>query len=263
MEYILPNKKNSKTIFEIAIEQMQDSKYDLQGFTESKVEEGLTALIATGLMASNKNIHAYVEVPTYEDKGMVDQDNLTSRNSEVGRGERRSRDLFVLNRESKNWNDPEFYVEFKFKQNYDLEWFNQDSKKQNPSIDSVSNYVENLADLEKLYSFKDKHQTTRCLQGFYVCFNPDSPVYDNKGRSPNSNIAGFIENYIEPKLRTLTHETFVKKIEKSTDKNVSKRRRLLEDENLKSCKITKYDEIPIANEPNFWLTLVLLEIEGS
>lgn len=255
------NKTFVNTIFQSAVRSIQESNYDLQGFTKSKVEEGLTALLATGLMASAPNFHAYVEVPTNESMGPGLEDVRTYRNSKRKKQQTWS-DLIVLNRHSPNWEDPEFYVEFKFKQNYDLEWFNLEPKKEDPNIDLVSNYVENLGDLIKLSQFKDSHQETICLQGLYICFNPESKIYKNKGRGPESNIASFVRDYANPEFRTSNHEIFLKSISRSTNEKVSDWKKLLMDENLKTCEIVFCKDIPIAEEQDFWLSLVLFEIMG-
>jgi len=161
------NKTFVNAIFQSAVKSIQESNYDLRGFTKSKVEVGLTALLATGLMASAPNFHAYVEVPTSESIGTGLEDIRTNRDFKRKKEQTRS-DLIVLNRHSPNWEKPEFYLEFKFKQNYDLKWFNLEPKKEEREITLVNNYVENLGDLKKLSQFKESHQETICLQGFYI-----------------------------------------------------------------------------------------------
>jgi len=254
------NKTLVNTIFQSAVRSIQESNYDLRGFTKSKVEEGLTALLATGLMASAPNFHAYVEVPTNESIGPGFADVTTNRDSKREKQQTES-DLIVLNRHSPNWEDPKFYLEFKFKYNFDLEWFNLEPKKEDPKIELVRNYVENLGDLMKLSQFKDSHQETICLQGLYICFNPESK-YKDKGGGPESNIASFVRDYTNPELRTSNHEIFLKSISRSTNEKKGHWEKLLMDENLKTCEIVLCKDIPLVQEEDFWLSLVLFEIPG-
>lgn len=248
-------------IFQSAVKSIQENNYDLRGFTKSKVEEGLTALLATGLMASAPDFHAYVEVPTNESIGTGLEEVRTNRDSKSEKEQMWS-DLIVLNRHSPNWEDPKFYLEFKFKQNYDLEWFNLEPKKKEPTIELVKNYVDYLGDLKKLSQFKESHKETICIQGFYICFNPESKKYKDNGRGPESNITSFIRDYTNPELRTLNHEKFLKSISRSTDKRSGDWKELLMDENLKTCEIFFCKDIRIAQEQDFWLSLVLFEIVG-
>ena len=255
------NKTFVNAIFQSAVKSIQESNYDLRGLTKSKVEVGLTALLATGLMASAPNFHAYVEVPTSESIGTGLEDIRTNRDFKRKKEQTRS-DLIVLNRHSPNWEKPEFYLEFKFKQNYDLKWFNLEPKKEEREITLVNNYVENLGDLKKLSQFKESHQETICLQGFYICFNPESEKYEKKVGAPESNIAGFIRDYTKPELRASNHEIFLKSISGSTDERVLSRRESLKDENLKTCEVEFCGDILIAQEEDFWLRLVLFEVTG-
>jgi hypothetical protein len=255
------NKTFVNAIFQSAVKSIQESKYDLRGFTKSKVEEGLTALLATGLMASAPNFHAYVEVPTSESIGTGLEDVRTNRDSKRKKEQTWS-DLIVLNSHSPNWEHPKFYLEFKFKQNYDLEWFNLEPKKEEPKISLVKNYVENLGDLKKLSQFKESHKETICIQGFYICFNPESKIYKDNGRGPESNIASFIRDYTNPELRASNHKIFLNSISKSTDESLGNWKKLLMDENLKTCEVEFCEDILIAQEEDFWLRLVLFEIVG-
>jgi hypothetical protein len=248
-------------IFQSAVKSIQESNYDLRSFTKSKVEVGLTALLATGLMASAPDFHAYVEVPTNESIGTGLEEVRISRDSKRKKEQTWS-DLIVMNRHSPNWEDPKFYLEFKFKQNYDLEWFNLGPKKEEPKIKLVKNYVENLSDLKKLSQFKESHKGTICIQGFYICFNPESKKYNDNGRGPESNIISFIRDYTNPELRTSNHEKFLKSISRSTDESSGDWKKLLIDEKLKTCEILFCKDIRIAQEQDFWLSLVLFEITG-
>jgi len=235
------NKTFVNAIFQSAVKSIQESNYDLRGFTKSKVEVGLTALLATGLMASAPNFHAYVEVPTSESIGTGLEDIRTNRDFKRKKEQTRS-DLI--------------------KQNYDLKWFNLEPKKEEREITLVNNYVENLGDLKKLSQFKESHQETICLQGFYICFNPESEKYEKKVGAPESNIAGFIRDYTKPELRASNHEIFLKSISGSTDERVLSRRESLKDENLKTCEVEFCGDILIAQEEDFWLRLVLFEVTG-
>ena len=221
-------------------------KYDLRNLTLRKTEDALTGLLASEINSINIELLAYEQVLIPKSKP----------------------DLFLVKNRSLRWDSddfyPEFYFEFKFKANFDLLLFTQSNLRGDVNINKVANYVENLEDLDKLLEYKLAKRRTRCIQGFYVCYNPSSTVYKEYSLGGSRDgIPSFIDKYSDASSRASMNSDFLKAIEKSTNENARKWRSLLENEKLKTCLIEPRGEFPIIQEDEFWLELVLFEVKNS
>lgn len=220
------------------------SKYDLKNLTLRKTEDSLTGLLASEINSSNFDLLAYEQVLISGSKP----------------------DLFLVRGKDIRWDAddfyPDFYFEFKFKYNFDLAIFTQESLQKDTKISLVSNYLENLEDLEKLYRYKKLKKNTRCIQGFYVCYNPSTIVYKRSVLVGREGIPSFIDRYANSSNRNAMNMDFLKVIERSTNEKARGWRSLLESEELQDCLIVPSGEFPIIQEDDFWLELVLFEIKA-
>lgn len=215
------------TAFNDAATKISDRKYDLRSLTKAKVENGLTGIFATHLMELLPNVNIYTEVPHEKITGEISPFTGLQKP-----------DLMMLERTNQNWNEPLLYAEFKFVYNGDFA---------GGEISNAAQYGQLSDDRERLSVFKQYSKETVCLQAIYFCWNPESE-YRKQGPR-DSHVEQFLKLYCDKEQHSITHE-----------KKSTRTRKLLREP---SSRVKSSEKIPLVEGDDFWLSLVLLEIEPA
>jgi hypothetical protein len=190
-----------QNLFENAAESLSTRNYDLRGITQGKSEVQLTSLLQSDLTFLRPELNFYTEIPETAFKNIFEDAKLPLSVSDS----RKKYDLVIYQKDRVITSYPECYIEFKFFVSTDT--YNQKNPhpKSNRSEINLSRRDGEIinakqakqieADFARLHYFKVASPNTLCLQGFYVCANPDGkyfkPGYDNSDMV----VSRFLENY--------------------------------------------------------------------
>ena len=187
-----PLKDYWSDLFKQAIDVLAKRNYDLEGFSKSKSENGLTGLLQAELIAQSPSLHFYTEVSQKLFLSKADtRDSAMKTKGEDLSDESRVKgafDLVCLESESLLWDKPKIYAEFKFLYTTDINDSSQSSsKKSDGEFINDKDLFLILKDKYRLQKIKTMYPETTCIQGFYICQNQNHYYLDKIKRDKRSN----------------------------------------------------------------------------
>lgn len=180
-------------LFSAAALALRDRQYDLEGFSISKVENGLTGLLQAELIGQNPHLNFYTEVSqsrileeTHKRESLNETKNEEASAEEDVKG---AFDLVCLGAKSLQWRRPKIYVEFKFLYTTDIYTSGAGSKaKIDGELVNDKDLLQFLKDLSRLQKVKFINPETTCLQGFYICQNSNHDYLRNGTKTKKASV---------------------------------------------------------------------------